>query len=141
MSVEEEWEILSNDELRRRALRYKGVQPKCKPPIGEKSTILRLYDLAFMAKIDLSHFHKWLRGVNFGHIRRRRLSRVVLLCDAGMVTKHKHTRYTIHDKPVEQPIREMRVTLGVDGVGMTTARPTITPATLPNFNELFKGIK
>ena len=135
-------EILPAEELKRRVLRYRGVQPSCKPPVGQKSTILRQYDIAFMAKIRKDKMCDWMHGrMNFGKVRLRRITRVILLCDAGRVQKLKHRKYIIHDKPFVQPLREMRVNIGADGVGLTRVMQPVAPPTLPSFKDVFKEFK
>jgi hypothetical protein len=138
-----DWEILSEDELRRRVLRYKGVQPSAKPPIGQKSTILRQYDIAYMSNIDIVNFCRWMKGkIKFGKVRCRRVSRIILLCDAGRVQKLKHKKYIFHDKPFAQPLREMRVNIDLkDGLSLTRGMQPVAPPTLPSFNDVFKGFK
>ena len=136
------WEIIPADELKRRVLRYKGVKPNARPPLGQRSTVLCVRDIAYLAKIDKMDMWHWLWGTKpMGRVRLRRVSRVIALMDAGMVTKYKSGKYTIHDHPVAQPMRTMRVTIGARGIGLTRMQQAMPPKTMPNFSEVFKGFK
>lgn len=136
------WEIIPEDELKRRVLRYRGIKPSCKPPKGQRSTVLCVRDISYLAKVDRHDMWHWLAGVrNFGTVRLRRVSRIVALCDAGMVTKRQSRQYTIHDHPVAQPMRVMRVTLGKDGIGLTRMQQAMPPKTMPDWMNIFGGLK
>ena len=137
--VEEDWEIIPQDELRRRCLRYKG--PNSPGPRGQpRSTKIRLWDLAILMKVHEVTFREYIRGKkNFGNIRGRRLSRIIRLVEAGMITKIKHGKYVFHDHPVGEPLREMRVNIGVGGVSLTKVPQAAPPKTMPNFSTIFKG--
>jgi len=131
---------MSAEEIRRRAAAYLGERPKCKPKNGEKSTVLRMYDIAFIAKIFMMDFYGFYHGrKSFGKIRRRRISRVIRLFDAGLVQKIKHGKYVIHDKPFAAPKRQLRVSIGVDGVSLTKMRAEIPPKSMPDFSKIFGG--
>lgn len=139
--IEEDWDIIPQDELRRRCLRYKG--PKSPGPRGQpRSTKIRLWDLAILGKFDEQDFRKFCRGKkNFGNIRGRRLSRIIRLVEAGMITKIKHRKYVFHDHPVGEPLREMRVNIGVGGVSLTKVQQAAPPKTMPDFKSVFSGRK
>ena len=139
--VEEDWDIIPQDELRRRCLKYKG--PNSPGPRGQpRSTKIRYWDLAILMKDHEQNFRKWIAGnLNYGNIRRRRLSRIIRLVDAGMITKIKHGKYVFHDHPVAQPVREMRVNIGVGGVSLTRVQNEAPPKAMPDFKSVFGGRK
>jgi len=137
--ADEDWEIIPQDELRRMCSRYRG--PNSPGPRGQpRSTKIRFWDLAILMKDHENNFRKWIAGnLNYGNIRRRRLSRIIRLVDAGMITKIKHGKYVFHDHPVGEPVREMRVNIGVGGVSLTKVQQAAPPKVMPNFATIFKG--
>lgn len=142
------FKMLSTDELRRKIACYRGVRPTCKPPPGARSTTIRMYDIALLAKLpqrELSYFVsgklKAVHHAEFGKLRLGRLSRVMHLVDGGYVQKIKHGHYIIHDEPFTPPVREMRVNIDLAGgkMGLVRGMPEIKPATMPNFSQIFRG--
>ena len=96
--------------------------------------------MAILCKVREDDFRKYLAGkLNFGNIRGRRLSRIIRLVEAGMITKIKHKKYVFHDHPVGEPLREMRVNIGVGGVSLTKVQQAAPPKTMPDFKSVFGG--
>ena len=68
-----------------------------------------------------------------------RLTRVMLLLDAGRITKNQYGVYQYHDAPVTTVVREMRVSLGGAGVSLTRLPVVEAPKAMPNFDNIFGG--
>ena len=133
---------LDNDELRRRMLRHKGKRAFYRPlPGDEKSTTVRVWDIAVLCDIDHMTLYKYLRcKISFGEKRRIRLSRIIRLLDAGMITKSQYGVYQIHDKPVVKPTTELKVSISLDkGVSIAKGNKESTPSVMPDFSKIFGG--
>lgn len=135
--------FIEPNELKRRVLRYKGPVAKYRPKPGtEKSTKIRIWDIERLAGLYKLHLFDWLYGTrNFGAVRLRRVSRIIELCDAGMITKAQYGVYQFHDKPVGQPMREMKLSLDAKGIKLGQAPKVEPKKEMPSFNQIFGVLK
>lgn len=62
-----------------------------------------------------------------------------MLVDAGRITKSQYGAYHFHDEPVAPVVREMRVSLGSNGVSLTKQNNAAVPVTMPDFSKVFGG--
>lgn len=132
--------MLPADELRRRIERYRGEKMNYRPPSGTgKSTKIVVWDIALMADIASCSVFRFLAGTEkFGEKRRRKISRIVMLVDAGRVTKSQHGVYKFHDEPVAQAARGQRVNVDLrNGISLTNQMQEVAPPTMPEFLNVF----
>lgn len=137
----DDFPILSQAELRRRIAKYRGESCRYRPKPHEKSTKIRIWDIILLAKIDPPRkLWLFLKGeYKFGPVVTRRLSRIVMLVDAGRITKSQYGAYHFHDEPVAPVVREMRVSLGSNGVSLNKQNNAAVPVTMPDFSKVFGG--
>ena len=139
-----EYTLLSEDEARRRLYKYCGV-PSSNGIPKEKSTKLAIRDFQWLAGIDYRDIDHWLhkRKCNkvFGETRMRRLTRALWLADNGHIQKIRYRKYIIHEEPFVPPKREMKVNIGISGVGLTHVPKDAEPNRLPGFLDVFRRIK
>ena len=128
---------LTVDEIRMKLRRRTGDRRNKIPVSGQgKSTTLRQFDIALLARIDNDDLSKFNLGkLRFGKIVLGRLIDILIRIDAGLITKSQYGVYHFHDEPVAKPVREMRISLGqgkiMQGVKVATYDK------MPAFNTLF----
>ena len=105
--------------------------------VVRKSKTIAIHDVALMARIDISHIKKFLNGSEKlsknGVVR---ITRILNLINAGMVTKSQYGVYHFHNEPVVAPVREMTLSVlhGLILPGVKIEKP---PARMPSFDKLF----
>ena len=143
-TYESEWPLLPLSEIRRLLTKYRDKKSIIYKK-AEKSNKICLWDIEVLAKIDRVTFHEIIKGQKvvhpkrtFGEKRQRRLSRILVLLEAGRITKTQHGVYTIHDEPVKQPDnKRMSVKIGAGGLTLGVAKSYEPPKGLPNFLSVF----
>jgi hypothetical protein len=137
----DDWQVLSQAEMRRRIQKYKGKKAYSRPKPGQKSTKIAIWDINLLIRLDnLKRLWDFVLGrKNFGRIVSKRLSRILLLLDAGRITKTQHGVYHFHDAPVVDPVREMRVSLGGAGVVLNKMQQDKAIPSMPDFSKVFEG--
>lgn len=117
----------------------KSYKSRGKP--DEKSTTIHVWDINLLAKINNRHrIWAFISGkMGFGPVVSRRLSRILLMLEAGLITKSQYGAYHFHDEPKAPVVREMRVEIGRGGVLLTKLPQLSTPPTMPDFSKVFEG--
>ena len=133
--------ILSNEELRRRLSRYKRGKGK-KIDYKINSTVICINDILLLSKINnKKRLWDFLMGrATFGRVVRKRLTDLVLLLDAGRITKTQYGAYHFHDEPVGVVVREMSVRIFGAGISLTRGAELKPQAKMPDFGAIFKGM-
>jgi hypothetical protein len=133
--------VLSQAEMRRRIQKYRGIRARTRPKPGDKSTKIAVHDIFLLVgSLNMSRLWDFVLGrKNFGRIISRRLSRILILLDAGRITKSQYGVYHFHDEPVAPVVREMRVSLGGAGVALSKMQQDKTMPVMPDFNKVFEG--
>jgi hypothetical protein len=127
---------MTHEELRRRLAKYKGKRSKG-PYYEKKSTTLRVWDFAWLSGINKFHLYDFLAGrERLGPRRFVRLEKWVKIADAGRLQKKQYQVYKVHDEPFQAPAREMRLTLGVQGIKVQNVA-TAKPSEMPSFAQIF----
>ncbi len=135
----EDWSIIDDEELKRRINRFRGKKSKYSSS-GRlpKSTKIYVWDIAPLADVYRYDLFRWLAGKRpMGNIRKRRLSRIVRLLEAGMITKSQYGKYTFHVEPVNPPPPQMKISLGSDGISISKVSNTVVPKSMPDFKSIF----
>lgn len=142
-------------EIRRLLLKHRGTATHLKCEKGrtwQKSTTLVLRDIAQLANVDKRLLHEICRGeTDFrtpepGRTKRRdtlgprvrlRLSRILILIEAGRITKTQYKHYRFHETAQVAPAApRLRVQVGTSGPALTPLPPLSAPA-LPSFATVF----
>lgn len=138
-----EWTLLSEDEVRRRLITYRGSASKYRPKPGTaKSTKIRIRDIALLSYVDRPHIFHFISGkMKFGKIKLKRLSKILILADSGRITKSQFGVYHFHDEPQAKPVSDRRLNIDLIGgkVSMTLESKRLSPSTFPDFSKIFGG--
>ena len=133
--------VWSSDECRQRIEAYRGVVHRHLPVAGLKSKRIVLWDIAILSRIAKEQLARWSVG-NFtlGRVRLARLTRIIRMCDAGLITKSQYGAYHFHDEPKIRPAIQLKVNVNLtDGIRLSNISKPASQTGMPDFSTIFKG--
>lgn len=102
-----------------------------------KSTTISMLEVSMISEIDKWHLFSFKAGKKeLQPAQLRRLIDALDLIESGRVVKTQAGKYTIHDEPQVEPVREMHISVMGGRIlqGVTTPN---APSKMPSFDKLF----